>query len=229
MAKRIALVWALFLLASLAAAAGDVAQFVNLGFSPDSKHFMFGQYGITEKGSTPWAEAYIVDVAANAFVPQGTKRISSTQSVDPGVSGLGALLSVLGDTAAPKKQYRIDYLRTGRQLYILVDGEETSDSLEFRDFESGRTYKAALTQSTVTNGAPNASFSIAVAVTDRDGRMRSFIVGDPGYQRAGVKAYHIKQIILAPDANSLVFLIQKEEQDTRGSNIRYMVETARPR
>ena len=32
----------------------------------------------------------------------------------------------------------------------------------------------------------------------------------------GVKAYHIKEIILAPDNASLVFLIQKEEQDTRG-------------
>ena len=40
-----------------------------------------------------------------------------------------------------------------------------------------------------------------------------------------MKAYHIKQIILAPDGNSLVFLIQKEEQDTNGDNVRYMVET----
>ncbi len=41
-----------------------------------------------------------------------------------------------------------------------------------------------------------------------------------------MKAYHIKQIILAPDNASLVFLIQKEQQDTRGDNIRYMMETA---
>ena len=26
-----------------------------------------------------------------------------------------------------------------------------------------------------------------------------------------------------------MFIVQKEEQDTRGSNIRYMVETARPK
>ena len=42
-----------------------------------------------------------------------------------------------------------------------------------------------------------------------------------------MKAYHIKQIILAPDGSSLVFLIQKEEQDTHGNNIRYLVETVR--
>ncbi len=42
-----------------------------------------------------------------------------------------------------------------------------------------------------------------------------------------MKAYHVKQIILAPDGVSLVFLVQKEEQDTNGYNIRYMVETVR--
>ena len=42
-----------------------------------------------------------------------------------------------------------------------------------------------------------------------------------------MKAYHIKQIILAPDGSSLVFLVQKEEQDTQGNNVRYMIETVR--
>ena len=44
-----------------------------------------------------------------------------------------------------------------------------------------------------------------------------------------MKAYHIKQIILAPDGVSLVLIVQKEEQDTSGNNIRYMVDTARPK
>ena len=53
MSKRLALVWVLFLLAALAASAGDVAQFVNLGFSKDARYFMFGQFGIAEKDSAP--------------------------------------------------------------------------------------------------------------------------------------------------------------------------------
>ena len=55
MAKRVTLFWALFLLAALGASAGDIAQFVNLGFSADSKYFMFGQYGVSETTSSPFA------------------------------------------------------------------------------------------------------------------------------------------------------------------------------
>ena len=54
MAKRLSLGLAVFLAATLAAGAGDIAQFVNLGFSADSKYFMFGQYGVLQKTSTPW-------------------------------------------------------------------------------------------------------------------------------------------------------------------------------
>ena len=74
MAKRIALVGALFLLAALAASAGDVAQFINLGFSPDSRYFMFGQYGVAEGSSAPWADSYIVDVPGNAYAKKGVRQ-----------------------------------------------------------------------------------------------------------------------------------------------------------
>ena len=76
---------------TFAASAGDIARFVNLGFSPDSRYFMFGQYGIQEKGSAPWAESYIVDVKANAFVPRGVHKVTGSQPVDPGTDGIGAL------------------------------------------------------------------------------------------------------------------------------------------
>jgi len=226
MSRRLALVWVLFLLAALAASAGDVAQFVNLGFSKDARYFMFGQFGIAEKDSTAWADTFIVDVPANAFATNGTKRFSGSQPVDPGAIGLGALLNALSDGLSRTKQLRIDHLATGRLLYVLLDGAQAADTLEFRDFQSGRSYKIALTQAAAAAGA---SFSISIAITGKDGTSRSLAVGDPSFKRGGVKAYHIKQIILAPDGASLVFIVQKEEQDMRGSNIRYMVETARPK
>lgn len=228
MAKRFALVGALFLAVASFASTGDIALFVNLGFSSDSKYFMFGQYGILEKNSTPWADSYIVDVSANSYAPRGTTQFSSAQPVEPGASAMGALLNTLDGTTAQKKQYRIDHLLSGRLLYVLIDGEQASDTLEFRDFPSGRTYQAALIQSTVTmDSYPSASFSLSISIVEKDGKTRNLNAGNSGYKRPGVKAYQIKQIILAPDGNSLVFLVQKEEQDTRGSNIRYMVETVR--
>ena len=227
MAKRFALVGALILAVASFASTGDVALFVNLGFSSDSKYFMFGQYGILEKNSTPWADSYIVDVRANAYAPKGENRFSSAQPVEPGASAVGALLNTLDDSSAQKK-YRIDHLLTGRLLYVLIDGQEAPNDLEFRDFPSGRSYKVSLIQGTgTTDSYPSASFSLAITITEKDGKTRSLTAGNPAYRRWGVKAYHIKQIILAPDGSSLVFMIQKEEQDTNGNNIRYMVETVR--
>ncbi|MFI5368127.1 MAG: DUF2259 domain-containing protein [Spirochaetia bacterium] len=227
MAKRFALVGALFLAVASFASTGDIALFVNLGFSSDSKYFMFGQYGILEKNSTPWADSYIVDVRANAYAPHGENQFSSAQPVEPGASAVGALLNTLDDSAAQKK-YRIDHLLTGRLLYVLIDGQQAPDALEFRDFPSGRSYKVSLIQGTGTSDSyPSSSFSLAITIVEKDGKTRSLTAGNSSYRRPGVKAYHIKQIILAPDGSSLVFLIQKEEQDTHGNNIRYMVETVR--
>lgn len=228
MSKRLALVWVLFLLAALAASAGDVAQFVNLGFSKDARYFMFGQFGIAEKSSAAWADTFIVDVPANAYAPKGTRRYVGAQPMEPGTNGLGALLNALSEGLPRTNQLRIDHLTTGRLLYVLLDGAQAADALEFRDFQSGRSYKVALTQSGGSGGA-GASFVISIAITEKDGTSRLLTAGDPSFMRKGVKVYHVKQIILAPDGASLVVIVQKEEQDTTGNNIRYMVETARPK
>ena len=221
MAKRVTLFWALFLLAALGASAGDIAQFVNLGFSADSKYFMFGQYGVSEKTSSPFAETFVVDVAKNAYAPRGVTKVAYTRAAEPGASGLGALLIALADALPQTRQYRIDHLLTGRMLYILVDGAPANEVLEFRDFQTAHSYSVSLLK-----GA-GSSFHITASVTDKTGAARAITAGDPSIQRQGVKSYQIKQIILAPNGNSLVFLVQKEEQDTKGSNVRYMVETAR--
>src|SRR5271157_3141424 len=226
MSKRLALVWVLFFLAALAASAGDVAQFVNLGFSKDARYFMFGQFGIAQKDSTPWADTFIVDVPANAFASKGTMRFVGTQPVDPGANGLGALLNTLSDGLPRTKKLGIDHLSTGRLLYILLDGASPAETLEFRDFQTGRSYKITLTQTAAATGA---SYGLSIAITEKDGTSHSLSAGNPSFTRSGVKAYHIKQIILAPDGASLVFIVQKEEQDTQGSNVRYMVETVRPK
>jgi predicted secreted protein len=228
MAKRLALCCGLFVLACTLAAAGDIAQFVDLGFSPDSKYFMFAQYGVQESDSHPYAEAFIVDVKANAFVPQGARKASYSQPVEPGVSPIGALVTLVGDLSAQKKQYKIDHLVTGRILYLLVDGAAASNTLEFRDFQNERKYKIDLLQPS-TEGLQGAgsSFHLVISVEESSGKVLTFTAGDPTFVRKGVRAYHISQVILAPDSHSLVFVIQREEQDTNGNNIRYMVETVK--
>ena len=214
------------LLVACAAWSGDVAQFDNLGFSSDGRYFMFGQHGILEKTSYPYAELSIVDVPANAFTPQGVKKVSYTKGVEPGSTGLGALLNALGDMAAQKRQYRIDHLVTGRLLYLLVDGVNPAETLEFRDFQTGMKYAVTLVQTPGTkDGAPAAAFHLKITVTGKDGKAKDATVGNAALTRAGVKTYRVKQVILGPDGAALVFVIQREEADGAGVNIRYMVET----
>jgi predicted secreted protein len=211
-----------------AAFAGDVAQFTNLGFSDDSRYFMFGQFGVREGSSAPYAEVYVVDVQANDFTRQGVRKVTYTSPVEPGNNGQGALYNLIGDSLGLQKQFRIDHLATGRLLYLLVDGIDASDTLEFRDFQTGRKYSVNMLQNAATKGAEvSSSFRIQLSVEEKDGKARSLEVGNPGIQRSGVKSYHIKQIVLAPDGKSHIFVIQRAEADGNASNVRYMVEAAR--
>lgn len=224
MSKRLAPAGVLILMVTVAASGGDIARFVNLGFSPDSRYFMFGQYGIHEKTSTPWAETFIVNVKANAFVPHGIRRTSSSQQVDPGNDGIGALFDAVAQAQAQKVQYRIHHPATGRMLYILADGAPPPDTIDFRDFQAGTSYEVNLTQ-IPPNGEAGAAYWLAISVTSKDGTVHTYRAGNLSLRRPGVKAYHIKAIFLAPNNASLVFLIQKEEQDAHGYNVRYMIET----
>ena len=61
---------------SLLLFAGDVANLVNLGFSPDGMTYAFGEYGITDQTYRSYAEIYIVDVAKNDFVKSGIFKTS---------------------------------------------------------------------------------------------------------------------------------------------------------
>src|SRR6056297_1144821 len=79
--------------------AGDVANFVNLGFSEDAETFMFAQYGIDSEASTPFAELYAVDVAQNVFEDDGVRRGRYNAELSPGMDGSGALYTLLGESA----------------------------------------------------------------------------------------------------------------------------------
>ncbi len=205
---------------------GDIANFQNLGFSPDSRYFMFGQHGTYEKNSLSYAEIYLVDVQANRFIPGGVKRFTSSRAANPGDDGRGAMFNLLEETLSLKRQIKIDHVITGRILYILLDGEKPKEELEFRDFETGKKYKIRLVQS-VTGSEPDfkSTFHILVTVQEKSGNLAGYTVGHADYWRKDVKRYRIKQILLAPDNRSLIFVIEKEEKGVSGYNIRYMVET----
>lgn len=209
--------------------AGDFATFQNLGFSTDGKYFMFAQYGAAEKTALPYAELFVVDVAANRFVPEGVEKASYNHPIQPGLDGQGALFNLLADSVNLKKRWGINHALTGRLVYILLDGAEPKSQLEFRDFQGKKKYRITLVQSSSGSGNEvKASFHLLVTVEDETGRFASHTVGLPDHWRKGVRRYRIKQVLLAPDDRSVVIVVEREEQDSTGINIRYMVETLKP-
>jgi predicted secreted protein len=225
--KKRSLFAAAFFLATIAPAfAGDVATFVNLGFSPDSGYFMFGQYGIDQTAGKPYAETYLVDASKNDFVDKGITRKTFDASLEPGQDASGALFTLVADKLPLVKRYRIDHLKPGRLLYVLMDGQEPPASLSFRDFKTGASFDVSLNQSAIeSKGGVSSSFGIAVSFTAKSGSpVRRVVGGNPDIKRQGVKAYVIRRIIAAPDERTLVFIVEKRTVDKGDPAVRYMVE-----
>lgn len=207
--------------------AGDVANFVNLGFSDDAETFMFGQYGIDSDSATPFAELYAVDVDENVFADDGVRRARYDVDLLPGMDGSGALYTLLGENAGLVDRYGIDHLRPGRIVYLLVDGEEPKSDIAFRDFNTGNRFRVELIQDRRGSGEDaSAAFHIELAVTFSDGRVRERTIGLPEYYREGVGQYRISHIYLGPNEDSVVIVVQKETLLETGKTVRYMVETA---
>ena len=222
---------ALFLV-SLGLWAGDTASFVDLGFSPDGKTYMFGQYGVESGSLKPWADLFIVDVNRNNFVSGGRISYVHESPVVSGQDGSGALYSLIARNAAIAERYKVNYCFQGQPLFIDLNGG-ISDSLEqapieFRDFENGAFYKAQLVCSVEGSGAGlKSSFFINLERTARDGAVKKYTIGTPGFKRPLVLSYRIKKVIIAPHDGSMIFLIQMMKQDGNGVDIRYMVEALR--
>lgn len=208
--------------------ANDVAHFTNLGFSPDSRVFMFAQYGIDTGSGAPYAEIYTVDVPANSFVSGGVERATYSTVVSPGQDGRSALFTLLPSVSDMVERYRINHISQGRLIYLFVNGEEPRSQIEFRDFESGNRYSIVLVQESRGSGeSGSAAFYLDVAVTLDNGRRIEHRVGRPGYFRDGVNSYVIRQALLAPDDRSLVVVIERVTDTDGGERVRYMVETVR--
>ncbi len=205
---------------------GDIAQYVNLGFSSNSKYFMFGQYGISSEDTKAFAETYIVDVKRNEFIINGVNRREFSDEILPGQEGLGALFTILENSLAIISKTGINHISTGRVVYLLVNGAKPKDRLEFRDFYKGDSYIVTFVQESFgSDDNVSSSFHINLAVTDKMNRTRTYTIGLPDFKRKDVLGYRIKQVVFTPSEEGLVFVIEKEINGSNGKTIRYMVET----
>lgn len=208
--------------------AGDIATFINLGFSDSSAYFMFGYHGIDSDSGKPFAEIYTVDVKANKFVPGGIRKESYPDTLQPGQDAGGAFYTLLEKNGPVTQKFRINHLKQGRLLYILVNGDTAKENLEFRDFNTQNLYKVRLLQkSQGKEAAVKSAFHIDLAITLKDGRTKTYKIGLPDYYREKVMEYRIRQVVLSPDEQHLVFIVERDHYAPKGKSVRYMVETVK--
>ena len=212
------------LLSAVAATANDVASFANLGFSNDSRFFLFAETGQNLEKGQIYANGYLVDVVKNQFVRNGIKKAVYEGSVNAGYSNMGALFNLLAEWNNFLKPYAINHLNTGRLIYSLEPGAEAKNVLSYRDFFTKKNYEIELNQMKIENPLKS-SFFISVKVTDANGNRLAKVVGRPDFQRENVSDYFIRQVIISPDNKQIVFVIAKTVIIDGETSIRYMVET----
>ncbi|ULQ60855.1 DUF2259 domain-containing protein [Brucepastera parasyntrophica] len=207
--------------------AGDVATFMDLGFSADGKTYTFGQYGITDTRFQAYADIFCVDVSTNKFIPGGTFS-TNPDSKTSGQEGRIVFASLQKNTADFMKKLVVDGSNAGRPLYVETEESMNLKEISFRDFETGNVYKITMNVLTSGRGASvQSSFYLSVQITDSSGKVTTRTVGLPGYKRPGVSNYGIRRIVTDNTGKSVVFIIEKEMYEEKGSSIRYMVETFR--
>jgi len=216
--------------------AGDTASFVDLGFSPDGKTYMFAQYGVQSGTLKPWADLFVVDVAVNNFVSGGKVSYIHDRPVVSGQDGSGAFYRILARNASLAEKFRIDFCFQGQPLYITVDNGISADTtiplgqapIEFRDFDNGANYRATLVSYLEGSGASlKSSFYINLERTGRDGVKKTYTVGTPHLMRPLIASYRIRKVMIAPGDGSMIFVIEMKRQEGGDTNIRYMVEALR--
>ncbi|MEL3906452.1 MAG: DUF2259 domain-containing protein [Treponema sp.] len=203
--------------------AGDIANFVNLGFSADGSKFAFGQHGLQDKTYRAYAEIYAVDIEQNSFLPNGIFKTSPSKQTE-GKESRVTFLALQNRAQAALSKWNISESRQGRVLYAQTEATAGNETLFFRDFQTGDEYTVVL--HTAQKSKTESSFYLTVDKTKPNGSKVTQQVGRPDYIRSGVKNYAVKKILIDDAAHALVFIIEKHEYNSAGDSFRFMVETA---
>jgi len=214
--------------------AGDAAVFVDNGFSADGKYYIFGQYGKTDKKFQGWAEIFTIEVAANDFVSGGIFR-TKPSAVTADKSGKEVYEALAAKSYFETRKYNCTPVIPERILYIREnDGGNGAEEIVFKDFVSSvsreQAQYAVKLFPNVNGSGMNVSSSFYIELRKRgmDGETLAYQkIGSPDIVRPNVKKYKIDRILCDKSGKNVVFVIAKTMEDKTGTNIRYMVETAR--
>jgi len=208
--------------------AGDTASFVDMGFSRDGRVYMFAQYGVLTPSLRPWAELFIVDVARNELVSGGRLSYTHDKPILAGQDGSGALFRLLADNSALVSYHEVSLPNQGQPLFISLNPNPPAEgeTIEFRDFTSGKFYRARLVPTIEGAGASlRSSFLIDLDIYLPGGQVQRRTIGNPHYMRPAILSYNFRKVLINPQRNAVIFVIEMRQQSATGHDIRYAVET----
>ena len=219
---------AVMLFTSLNLWAGDIATFVDLGFSRDGNTYIFAQYGVRSTNLRPWADLFIVDVPSNNFVSGGRINFVGDRAINAGQDGSSALYQIITGNTPIIERHNVNFDTLGKPLFLALDHGTQGDSIEFRDFENNISYRATLVPAFEGQGVNlRSSFHINLERTYRDGTRRNYTVGTPQLRRPMIESYRIRQVIVNPQNTSMILVIEMRQREGDSVNVRYMVEALR--
>jgi len=228
--RKIILIISLIFFISAALFAGDVASFIDMGFSPDGKFYMFGQYGVLSATLKPWAEFFIIDVLTNNYAPNGWVTYTDNNPVKAQQDGLEVFTRLVADNSALISRYNINSQNKGLPLYISRDENPPSNGerIEFRDFLTGNAFKAELIPGREGSGQNVRSwFSIKLENKTKNDQIKNYPIGNPQRKRPKIETYNINRVLIDQGEGSIVFIIEMKRVSDSGYDIRYMAEVQR--
>ena len=109
--RRLLTLIAAMCLGAATANAGDYADRVIIGFSPDGAYFAFEEYGVQDGSGFPYSSIYLIETATDSWVPGTPIRVF----VDDETATLDSVRAAAYDQALPAlTQYAVGL--PGRQL-----------------------------------------------------------------------------------------------------------------
>ncbi|MCD2331833.1 DUF2259 domain-containing protein [Borreliella americana] len=198
--------------------------FKNLGFSNNDRYFMFGEYGF-ENGHY-YSAAYFVDVVKNNFANSGVHSKIFKEYIEYSDSYDKSLYELLKIINFKVKEFKINHLRRGREIYFYVNSEiPETDFLNFVDFKTGNEYQVFVNKD-INSQELSSSFNIFLSIRYCNSFLeKHLIVGRGNYYRKNVIDYRIREIVLFPNEDGIVFVLEKIMLNSYGNKYkRFMVE-----
>lgn len=213
--------------------AGDVAEYVDLGFSADGKSYSFGQYGVTDKTFYAYAEIYCVDIATNKFISDGVFKTQPTKAT-AGKNGKTVFYELLEKNKSYIQKYSGSKITPEMILYLPGSEKKASnEQVKFQDFEHSTNDNAIFylldTIMHIEGSGEKAKSSFFINVTRQDSNntvISKQVIGTPSVKRTGVTDYLINRVFTNKEGNQIIVVLDKKIEDSTGISFRYMIETA---